>query len=111
MYYLYILKCVDKTFYTGITIDLSRRIGEHNFSNLGAKYTRSRRPVKLIYSKKFRNRSSASKEEARIKALSKKEKSEMIKNNSFNDKFKIKNSKTISNFQGKILKQDKPFYN
>ncbi|MBU4338702.1 GIY-YIG nuclease family protein [Patescibacteria group bacterium] len=81
MYYLYILKCADITLYTGIARDLKRRIWEHNFSNLGAKYTRARRPVKLAYSKKFRNRSNASKEEARIKKLSRKEKMEMIKNN------------------------------
>jgi len=81
MYYLYILKCSDKTLYTGITVDLKRRIGEHNSSHLGAKYTRSRRPVRLIYSKKFRNRSTASKEEARIKSLAREEKIELIKNN------------------------------
>jgi len=81
MYHLYILKCADETLYTGIARDLKRRIWEHNFSNLGAKYTRARRPVKLAYSKKFRNRSNASKEEARIKKLSRKEKMEMIKNN------------------------------
>ncbi|MFH1048123.1 MAG: GIY-YIG nuclease family protein [Patescibacteria group bacterium] len=81
MYHLYILKCADITLYTGIARDLKRRIWEHNFSNLGAKYTRARRPVKLAYSKKFRNRSNASKEEARIKKLSRKEKMEMIKNN------------------------------
>ena len=74
MYYLYILKCADKTLYTGITVDLDRRTKEHNHSKLGAKYTRARRPVKLIYSKKFRNRSSASKEESRIKRLSRKDK-------------------------------------
>ena len=51
MYYLYILKCSDGTLYTGITVDLKRRVGEHNTSKLGAKYTRSRRPVKLVYSK------------------------------------------------------------
>ena len=79
MYYLYILKCADKTLYTGITVDLKRRIEEHNNSKLGAKYTRARRPVKLVYSKKFRNRSSASKEENRIKSLSRKEKLELIK--------------------------------
>ena len=78
MYYLYIIKCSDETLYTGITCDLKRRIEEHNSSNLGAKYTRSRRPVKLVYSKNFRNRSTASKEEARIKSLSRKEKLEMI---------------------------------
>jgi putative endonuclease len=79
MYYLYILQCADKTLYTGITVDLERRIEEHNHSNLGAKYTRARRPVKIVYSKKFRNRSSASKEENRIKNLSRAEKFELIK--------------------------------
>ena len=68
-YYLYILKCADKTLYTGITVDLARRIREHNSSKLGAKYTRARRPVKLVYSRKFRNRSLASIAESRIKSL------------------------------------------
>ena len=79
MYYIYILKCSDKTLYTGITVDLERRIKEHNTSKLGAKYTCARRPVKLVYSKKFRNRSLASKEETRIKKLSRKEKLLLIK--------------------------------
>jgi len=79
MYYLYVLKCADETLYTGITVDLKRRVGEHNSSKLGAKYTKSRRPVNLVYSKEFIDRSTASKEEARIKALSRKEKQEMIK--------------------------------
>jgi len=78
MYYLYILKCADETLYTGITVDLARRIKEHNFSEKGAKYTRARRPVKLVYSKKFRNRSTASKAEAKIKKLSRVEKFELI---------------------------------
>ena len=70
MYYLYILRCVDKTLYSGITVDLNRRLAEHNHSKRGAKYTRSRRPVILVYSKKYRNRSIASQAEARIKKLS-----------------------------------------
>ena len=74
MYFLYILKCSDGTLYTGITIDLDRRIKEHNSSEFGARYTSSRRPVKLVYSKKFSNRSIASKEEARIKKLTRTEK-------------------------------------
>jgi putative endonuclease len=78
-YYLYILECADKTLYTGITVDLERRIKEHNFSKLGAKYTRARRPIKLVYSKKFHNRSLASKEENRIKKLSRNEKVKLIK--------------------------------
>lgn len=79
MYYLYILKCADGTLYTGITVDLKRRVGEHNTSKKGAKYTRNRRPVKLVYSKKFRNRSLATKAEARIKNLSRAEKLKLIK--------------------------------
>ena len=80
MYYLYILQCADQTLYTGITTDLLRRITEHNDRKLGAKYTAARRPVKLVYSKKFATRSSASKAEARIKKLRRPEKLKLIKN-------------------------------
>ena len=80
MYYLYILKCADKSLYTGITTDLKRRVAEHNgVGKKGAKYTAARRPVKIVYSKKFKNRSTASKEEARIKNLTKAEKLLLIK--------------------------------
>ena len=79
MYYLYILECADQTLYTGITVDLERRVKEHNTSKLGAKYTHARRPVKLVYSKKFRNRSLAAKAEARMKMLSRKDKLKLIK--------------------------------
>ena len=82
MYFLYILKCADKTLYTGITVDLDRRLDEHNFTSLGAKYTAARRPVELVYFKKFENRSSASKQEYSIKHLSREEKLALIKNNS-----------------------------
>lgn len=79
MYYLYILKCSDRTLYTGITVDLLRRVKEHNDSKLGAKYTLARRPVKLAYAKKFHSRSLAAKQECRIKKLSREEKLELIK--------------------------------
>ncbi len=78
-YYLYILKCSDKSLYTGITVDLKRRVGEHNTSKLGARYTAGRRPVKLVFSKRFKNRSTASKEEARVKSLTRIQKIELIK--------------------------------
>jgi len=78
MYYLYILECSDKTLYTGITVDLRRRLSEHNNSKLGAKYTLARRPLKLVYAEKFRNRSLASKEESRIKKLARQEKLKLI---------------------------------
>jgi putative endonuclease len=78
MYHLYILKCSDGTLYTGITSDLKRRVEEHNSSPKGAKYTRARRPVELVYSKRFRDRSSASKAEARLKGLPRDEKLKLI---------------------------------
>lgn len=81
MYFVYILECADHTFYTGITTNLDRRIEEHNTSKVGAKYTKVRRPVKLIYSQEFNNRSEASIEEARIKKLSRVEKLNFIKTN------------------------------
>ena len=79
MYYLYILQCVDAMLYTGITTDLKRRVAEHNgLGKLGAKYTAGRRPVKLVFSKKFKTRSAASQEEARVKKMSRKEKLSLI---------------------------------
>ncbi|MFA6486171.1 MAG: GIY-YIG nuclease family protein [Candidatus Magasanikbacteria bacterium] len=78
MYFLYILECADQTLYAGITTDLARRLLEHNDSKLGAKYTRARRPIKLVYSKKYRNRSTASKAEIKLKKLSRSEKLKLI---------------------------------
>ncbi len=78
-YYLYILKCADDTLYTGITTDLKRRVSEHNSGKVAAKYTRARRPVEMIYSKKFKDRSRASIEEARIKSLSRDEKLALVR--------------------------------
>lgn len=78
MYYIYILKCADETLYTGITTDLKRRVVEHNSSKLGAKYASPRRPVRLVYSKKMKNRSVASIEESRIKKLKRIRKIELI---------------------------------
>jgi len=66
-YYVYMLQCEDNTLYTGITTNLDRRVEEHNSSNKGSKYTRARRPVKLIYSEEFSDRSSASIREYEIK--------------------------------------------
>ncbi|MCK4540467.1 GIY-YIG nuclease family protein [Candidatus Parcubacteria bacterium] len=80
MWHIYILRCRDKTFYTGITSNLKRRVKEHNTSNLGAKYTKGRRPVKLAYSSRKKSKSSALKEECRIKKLSRGEKIEIIEN-------------------------------
>lgn len=74
MYHLYILRCADATLYTGITTDVTRRVREHNTSLFGAKYTRGRRPVSLVFTRVFPNRSIAATEEARIKRLARKKK-------------------------------------
>jgi putative endonuclease len=73
------LKCSDETIYTGITTDLTRRVDEHNSSPKGAKYTRVRRPVELIYSESYEDKSGASKREYQIKQLSKIQKLSLIK--------------------------------
>lgn len=78
--YVYILKCKDNSFYTGWTSDLSKRIQRHNLG-LGAKYTRSRRPVELIYFETFENKSEALKREYQIKQLSRKQKEKLIEGN------------------------------
>lgn len=71
--YTYILKCADGTYYTGWTTDLARRIKAHNHGT-GAKYTRTRRPVCLVYAELHKTKSDAMKREAAIKKLSRKEK-------------------------------------
>ncbi|OUW75239.1 MAG: endonuclease [Saprospirales bacterium TMED214] len=78
-WYVYIVECSDGSLYTGITTDVNRRLLEHNYSFKSAKYTRSRRPVRLVWSKEVANRSEASKEEARIKKLKRASKLELIK--------------------------------
>ncbi|MCF6172789.1 MAG: GIY-YIG nuclease family protein [Campylobacteraceae bacterium] len=79
VYYVYILECSDNSLYTGITTDLKRRISEHNHSEKGAKYTKIRRPVRLVYNEEHTDRSSASKREYEIKKLSRSEKLKIIK--------------------------------
>jgi len=79
-YHVYIVRCKDNSLYTGITTDLKRRLHEHNQTTKGAKYTRSRRPVSLVYSKLVENRSIAQKEEYKIKKLDKRKKEELVKN-------------------------------
>jgi putative endonuclease len=82
VYYVYIVECIDKTLYTGIAVELERRIEEHNTSSKGAKYTRARRPVKLVYSEKHKDRSSASKREYEIKKkMSREDKLKLIMEN------------------------------
>lgn len=77
MYFVYILSCADRSLYTGIAKDVQKRVKEHN-DGKGAKYTRARRPVKLVYKKKVKTRSAALKEEYKIKQLSRGEKLALI---------------------------------
>jgi len=76
-FYVYVLECADKTLYTGYTNDLDKRLKAHN-SGKGAKYTRSRRPVRLIYSECFESKSEALKREYQIKQLTRTQKLKLI---------------------------------
>jgi len=80
IWYVYILECADGTYYTGITTDVNRRLKEHNKGKKAAKYTRSRRPLKLLASTQVPTRSEALKLEITVKKLYKKEKVDFIKN-------------------------------
>ena len=75
--YVYILECSDATYYTGYTTNVKNRLKMHNLGK-GAKYTRARRPCKLVYVKECDSKSSAMKLEYRIKQMSRKEKPELI---------------------------------
>ncbi len=79
-WFLYVVRCCDGTLYTGVTTDLNRRVNEHNTSKRGAKYTKTRRPVNLIWSKEYNNRSEAQSAEYNFKKLSRKQKLDIIKN-------------------------------
>jgi len=78
-WYVYIARCSDGSLYTGITVDVIRRMHEHNYNNrLAASYTRSRRPVKLVHQEKYDSRSEATKREMEIKKMDRTEKTSLI---------------------------------
>lgn len=77
MNYTYILRCADGSLYTGWTNDLEKRVEQHN-SGKGAKYTKGRGPVRLVYYEEFETKEGAMRRECRIKRLSRKEKEELI---------------------------------
>lgn len=82
MWSVYILRCSDNSLYTGITVDLRRRLQEHNQDDsLAAAYTLGRRPVELVYSEFCQNRSDASRRESVIKRMSRRDKEILIKTN------------------------------
>jgi putative endonuclease len=78
-WHLYVLRCSDGTLYTGVTTSLDRRVHEHNTSKRGAKYTKTRRPVELAWSKKYNNRSEAQSAEYSFKKLRRVQKLQIIK--------------------------------
>lgn len=77
MHYVYILRCSDGTLYTGYTVDLDARLAVHN-AGRGAKYTRSRRPVALVYSRRFRSMGKALTCEYALKQLTRAGKEALI---------------------------------
>ncbi len=77
-WFVYILRCADGSLYTGVATDLQRRLQEHNDGVQGARYTRARRPVSLVYSESAESRSAACRREAAIKKLHKTEKERLV---------------------------------
>jgi len=77
MYFVYIIRCKDGSLYTGITTDVRRRFVEHQ-EGRGARYTRARGVVQVVYTEKCKNRSIASKREAEIKRMTRQEKLSLI---------------------------------
>jgi putative endonuclease len=78
-WYVYMVRCSDGSLYTGIAKDVERRIDEHNNSDrLGSRYTRTRKPVTLVYQENQQSRSSASRREAEIKRFSRQKKEMLI---------------------------------
>lgn len=76
-HYTYILECADGSLYTGYTPDLEKRLETHN-AGKGAKYTRGRRPVKLVYSEEYNTKEEAMRREYQIKHLKREEKMALI---------------------------------
>lgn len=73
MYFIYLLQCADKSIYTGITTDVERRFKEHQ-AGTASRYTRAHKAVKIMYTERHADRSSASKREAEIKKMRREEK-------------------------------------
>lgn len=76
---VYIVECVDGSYYTGVTTDVARRVEEHNDSPRGARYTRARRPVRLAASWPVEDRAEACRAEAAIKQLSRPQKDALVR--------------------------------
>ena len=104
IWFIYILYCHDDSLYTGITRNIVKRIHQHNHCKSGSKYTRSRRPVELVYYEEVKGKSDAAKREHQIKKLTPVEKRRLIAS-CFNNK-EVSRSQGINNILvGKIINQ------
>ena len=77
-YFVYIVKCVDNSFYVGCTNNLEKRLKQHNESKWGAHYTKIRRPIILKYSEEFKTLKEACKREAEIKSWQREKKIALV---------------------------------
>ncbi|MCI0558049.1 MAG: GIY-YIG nuclease family protein, partial [Nitrososphaera sp.] len=82
---VYILECADTTLYVGVTNDLDHRVHAHNHAKAGAHYTKTRRPVTLRYSEKFKTKSEALKRETEIKSWPREKKLGLIVSHTYKD--------------------------
>ena len=80
MYFVYLIECSDKSIYTGVTTDVTRRFNEHK-TGIGSHYTRSKQVVKVLYTEQFKTRSEALKREAKIKGWRREKKVALVNNN------------------------------
>lgn len=87
MNFTYMLKCKDESFYTGWTNDIQKRIRQHR-QGKGAKYTRGRNPLELVYLEFYENKEEAMKREAQIKKLNRREKEELLKKDEWKQELK-----------------------
>ena len=77
-WFVYLVRCQDTTFYCGIAKDLDRRLAEHNSADKGAKYTRGRRPVELVFTEQTSSRAKAAQREGQIKRMTRAQKMALI---------------------------------
>lgn len=100
-WWVYLVRCADSSLYCGITSDLMRRVGEHNASPKAARYTRSRRPISLVWFTTHLTRSAALKREYKIKHLARREKEKLVAAMSVSKIRKAKVSETSSKNKSK----------
>ena len=86
-YFCYIVKCSDGTFYSGWTTNPERRVREHNKGSRGARYTRQRRPVSLVYLEELPDRSAAMRRERYLKTLSRIRKEKLVQKHALGNDF------------------------